>query len=173
MDLYKIKKTAGQYSKEMLPAFLVFPFSIILSLYLSDHSLSGSWMVAYKIFLRFARFTFLLCLPLYVLSPIYKFILEKGKKSLLRLEQPKAIMVDPLKQWFFRPFQGIGIGFLFATKLVAVIQVITTPPCRFRSSFYSRSVPPWTTPLGHRDYSIYLPSFINPLDPGRHGDPLS
>jgi hypothetical protein len=122
------KETARRWSKEMIPVFLVFAFSIIFSLYLGDHSASGGWTVVYRTFLRFFRFTFLLCLPLYVLSPIYKFVLEKGKKSLLQLAQPKVLIIDPLKHWLFRPFQGIGIGFLFATKLLAVIQVITGPP---------------------------------------------
>jgi hypothetical protein len=117
-----------RWFKELIPVFLVLAFSIIFSLYMGDHSTSGGWKVVYRIFLRFFRFTILLCLPLYILRPIYKFILEKGRKSLLQLEQPKAIIIEPLKHWLFRPFQGIGIGFLFATKLLAVIQVITGSP---------------------------------------------
>jgi uncharacterized membrane protein YfcA len=109
----KSKEVARRWSKEMIPVFLVPTFSIIFSLYLGDHSVSGGWKVVYWIFPRFFRFTFLLCLPLYVLTPIYKFILGKGRKSLLQLEQPKAITIDPLKHWPFRPFQGIGIGFLY------------------------------------------------------------
>jgi len=122
------KEIARRWSKEMIPVFLVLAFSIIFSLNLGDHSASGGWKVIYRIFLRFFRFTVLLCLPLFLLSPIYKIILEKGRKALLQLEQSKAIMIDPFKHWLFRPFQGIGIGFLFATKLLAVIQVIARPP---------------------------------------------
>ncbi len=68
--------------------------------------------------------------PLYVLSPIYKFILERGTKALLQLDQPNAMMIDPLKYWLFLPFQEIGIGFLFAARLLATIQAITGPPKR-------------------------------------------
>ena len=128
MTYLKTKEISRRWSKEMIPVFLVLAFSIFFSLYLSDLSASGSWKVGYRIFLRFFRFTILLCLPLYILIPIYKFILERGREALIQLEQPKAIMIDPLKHWLFRPFQGIGIGFLFATKLLAVIQVITAPP---------------------------------------------
>jgi hypothetical protein len=123
----KSRETAGHWSKEMLPALLVFSFSIIFSLYLSDHSASGSWAVVYRVFLRFFRYTLLLCLPLYLSRPIYRFILEKKKGVLIQLGHPIEIIIHPLKHWLFRPFQGIGIGFLFATKLLALIQTITGP----------------------------------------------
>jgi len=32
--------------------------------------------------------------------------------------------IPPIKQWLSRPFQGIGIGLLFATKLVGVLQIV-------------------------------------------------
>jgi hypothetical protein len=127
MALVKIKEKVGHWSKEMLPAFLVFLFSLLFSLYLSDHTASGSWKVVYRVFLRFFRYTLLLCLPLYLLQPIYEFILQKGKGALFQLKNPTVLTIHPLKHWFFRPFQGIGLGFLFATKLLALIQVFTGP----------------------------------------------
>ena len=123
----KIKEKAGHWSKELLPVYLVFSFSLIFSLYLSDHSTAESWKVVYRNFLRFFRYTLFLCLPLYLLRPIYRFILEKGKGALIQLGHPREITIQPLKHWLFRPFQGIGIGFLFATKLLAVIETITGP----------------------------------------------
>ena len=123
----KIKKTAGHWAKEMLPVFLVFSFSLVFSLYLSDHSASATWKVVYRVFLRFFRYSLFLCLPLYLLRPIYRFILEKGKRGLIQLGYPREITIHPLKHWLFRPFQGIGIGFLFATKLLALIETITGP----------------------------------------------
>jgi hypothetical protein len=127
MAQFKIKETAGHWSREMIPGFLVFLFSIIFSLYLSDQSGPEGWKVVYRVFLRFFRYTLFLCLPLYLLKPIYRFILEKGKGSLIQLGHPREIIINPLKHWLFRPFQGIGISFVFATKLLAVIQTITGP----------------------------------------------
>jgi 4-amino-4-deoxy-L-arabinose transferase-like glycosyltransferase len=47
--------------------------------------------------------------------------------------------IHPIKHWLFRPFQGIGIGLLFATKLLGILQVITglnaTPLFLPRSQF--------------------------------------
>ncbi|MBI5605558.1 MAG: hypothetical protein HY879_19680, partial [Deltaproteobacteria bacterium] len=97
------------------------------SIYLSDYSASETWKILYRVFLRFFRYALFLCFPLYLLRPIYKFIIEKGKNALIQIERPEAITIYPLKHWLFRPFQGIGIGFLFATKLLALIEVITGP----------------------------------------------
>lgn len=127
MPHLKSMEIARRWSREMIPVFLVFSFSLGFSLYLSDHSASESWKVVYRVFLRFFRYTLLLCLPLYLMRPIYKFILEKGKETLIQLGHPEAKTIHPLRHWLFRPFQGIGIGFLFATKLLALIQTISGP----------------------------------------------
>ena len=144
----KIKeKVGGHWSKEMLPVFLVFSFSVIFSIYLSDHSTSESWKVVYRNFLRFFRYTLFLCLPLYLLRPIYRFILEKGKGALIQLGHPSGITIHPLKHWLFRPFQGIGIGqfqgiIIDLPKLV--MQVRFPSPNRTRAGLHgsaaSRSV---------------------------------
>jgi len=127
MTRLKRKTVDRHWSREMIPALLVFVFSIIFSLYLSDQSGFESLKVIYRVFLRFFRYTLFLCLPLYLLRPIYRFILEKGKGGLIQLGHPREITINPLKHWLFRPFQGIGISFLFSTKLVALIQTISGP----------------------------------------------
>jgi hypothetical protein len=42
----------------------------------------------------------------------------------------QGFTVHPLKHWLFRPFQGIGIGLLFSTKLLTVLQLIAGPTIR-------------------------------------------
>jgi len=74
---------------------------------------------------RFFRLALLLCLPLYALSPIYRFVVEKIKGKLVQIEKIQELHIHPIKHWMFRPFQGIGIGLLFATKLLTALQVIT------------------------------------------------
>jgi len=117
----------GHWSWEMIPVFLVFPFSILFSIYLHDPDLQGLWMILYRYGFRFIRYAFFLCLPLYFLRPIYKLILEKGQETLVQLQEPEPVTFRPLKHWLFRPFQGIGIGFLFATKLLALIETLAGP----------------------------------------------
>jgi hypothetical protein len=117
----------SRWSRELIPVFLVFPFSILFSIYLHDPDLQGLWTIIYRNIIRFFRYAFSLCLPLYVLHPIYKMVLEKGRDALIQLREPEALTFHPLKHWLFRPFQGIGIGFLFATKLLALIETLTGP----------------------------------------------
>jgi hypothetical protein len=41
------------------------------------------------------------------------------------MEKIQELHINPIKHWIFRPFQGIGIGLLFETKLLTALQVIT------------------------------------------------
>lgn len=123
----KSRKMTRPGFKEIIPVFLVVPLSVIFSIYSQGYSFYETWVFLYRYLFRFLRYAFFLCLPLYLLRPIYRFILEKGQGKLVQLKDPEAIVFRPVKHWFFRPFQGIGIGFLFATKLLALIQTFTGP----------------------------------------------
>jgi len=77
---------------------------------------------------RFARLVVLLCLPVYLLLPIHQalgWVFQKREGVLLQMEGGLDLAVYPLKHWLIRPFQGIGIGLLFATKLLSVLQITT------------------------------------------------
>ena len=112
-------------SKEISPALVVLLFTILFSEFFSGLSSIKGWELISRIFFRFFRFTLLLCLPLYVLSPIYSFVVERMRGRLLQIERRQEMRIHPLKQWVFRPFEGIGIGLLFETKLLATLQIIT------------------------------------------------
>ena len=114
-----------QLSKEISPALAVLFLAIFFSLYLDNLPLIQGWEVIYRALSRFFRLTLLLCLPLYVISPTYSFLVDKIRGKLLQTEKVQELHIDPIKHWIFRPFQGIGIGLLFATKLLTVLQVIT------------------------------------------------
>lgn len=93
-------------------------------------SFLNAWQGLLKTLFRFVRFTVVLCLPLLTTIPIYGFIIEKKKKVLLRLDEKPNFTVHRLRQWLFRPFQGIGIGLVFATKLLTALQLIVGPAYR-------------------------------------------
>ncbi len=76
-------------------------------------------------FYRFFRYTLFLCLPVYTLLPIYCFVVNKLRKRLVQTETTRGLSIYPAKHWVFRPFQGIGIGLLFETKLLTTLQIIT------------------------------------------------
>jgi len=119
------ERSLCQLSKEISPALTVLFLAIFFSLYLDNLPLIQGWEVIYRALFRFFRLTLLLCLPLYVILPIYSFLVDKIKGNLLQTGKIQEMNINPIKHWMFRPFQGIGIGLLFATKLLTVFQVIT------------------------------------------------
>jgi hypothetical protein len=146
----RAKKTSGAWFKDLAPAILVLAFSLIFQLYWNNHPSADRWGVVVRVFLRFFRYTIFLCLPLYLLVPIYNSFLKRGSRALIQVETSGALTVSRIKHWLFRPFQGIGISFLFATKLLAVIQIVS-------GSSSDSSVP--FTP-GHFNYGRMLASTV-------------
>ncbi|MCX5717430.1 MAG: hypothetical protein NTW44_03795 [Nitrospirae bacterium] len=129
------KENVRRWAKEIIPVFVILPLSILFSLFPDTITLLKVWKVTYTVFFRFFQRTFSLCLPLYLVNPIYHFIIDKGKRDLLRMEQKESFNIAPIKHWIYRPFQGIGIGFLFGAKLVGLIQITTMPAVGSSPSF--------------------------------------
>ncbi len=125
MSLAITEKNIRHLLKEIFPALAVLLFSIFFSYFLDNLTSLKGWEVIYRSLFRFFRFTLVLCLPLYLLSPIYGFLVGKISRKLLQMEGMEDLRIRPLKHWIFRPFQGIGIGLLFETKLLTALQIIT------------------------------------------------
>jgi hypothetical protein len=122
------KKQTLNWSKDLAPAFIVLFFSIIYAMFYGDFAPLTKWHInAWMSPLRFARFTFVLCVPLFVLPKAYRFVARKMAGSLIRIEKREEQKTDPFKHWLFRPMQGIGISLIFGTKLIAVLQLISGP----------------------------------------------
>jgi hypothetical protein len=119
------RRRVGQWVKEFTPALVVLCLNVLLGLFIPGFSLVKDWEVVYKILWRFFRFALLLTLPLYGFLPAYVSFVRKTRGKLIQVERKQDLNFQPLKHWIFRPLQGIGIGLLFETKLLAVLQVIT------------------------------------------------
>ncbi len=121
------------WSKQTMPALVVLFVTIAFYFYFGDITFVKGWEEGiYKVLFRFFRFTLFLCLSLYLVIPIYRFIANKLGGILLQMEAPQELQIRPFKHWIFRPFQGIGIGLLFETKLLTTLQLVTgiaTTPC--------------------------------------------
>jgi hypothetical protein len=115
----------GKWAKESAPALMVLSLNIVLGLFIPEFSLVKGWEVVYKVLSRFLRFALLLTVPLYGLLPVYVYFVRKTRGALLQVERRQDLNIQPLKHWVFHPLQGIGIGLLFETKLLAALQVIT------------------------------------------------
>ena len=112
-------------TKEISPALIVLFFSLLFSYFFDRFTPIKGWVIPLRVFMRFILFTLFFCLPLYVLLPIFRFIVARMRERLLQTENRQELSIHTIKHWIFRPFQGIGIGLLFETKLLAVLQIVT------------------------------------------------
>lgn len=118
-------KGVSRLSKEISPALAVLFFSVLFSYFFDSSTPITGREVLFRALIRFIRFTLLLCLPLYVLLPIYRFVVARMRERLLLTGKRLGPSIHPIEHWFFRPFQGIGIGLLFETKLLTALQILT------------------------------------------------
>jgi hypothetical protein len=121
-------KNFYRLSKEAVPAFLILILSIALSILLGEFAFLRGWESLYRGLFRFFRMGLFLCLPLFLLPSIFRnlgFLISRRKKMFIQIKRKQNLGIRPIKHWLFRPFQGIGIGLLFATKLLGVLQIVT------------------------------------------------
>ena len=118
------RRSVLRLAKEISPALIVLFFSILFSYFFDSLTPLKGWVIPLRIF-AFIRFALTLCLPLYALLPIFRFTVARMRDKLLQTENRQELRIHTMKHWIFRPFQGIGIGFLFETKLLAALQIIT------------------------------------------------
>ncbi|MGB9629831.1 MAG: hypothetical protein ACPL6D_14340 [Thermodesulfobacteriota bacterium] len=117
-----------QWSKEIGHAVAILILTISLSLFLGDFTFLRGSEAIYKALFRFLRIVLLLCLPIYLLFPIFNGLsklVQRRNEAFIQFEDKEEINFHPIKHWLFRPFQGIGIGLLFGTKLLLVLQIVT------------------------------------------------
>jgi len=120
-----------RWTKEIGHAVAILILTISLSIFLGDFTFLKGSEALYKGLFRFSRIAVLLCLPLYLLFPIFEVLnrlVQKRNEAFLRVEEKEDIEFHFIKHWLLRPFQGIGIGLLFGTKLLLVLQIVTGEP---------------------------------------------
>ena len=122
-----IRDDLQSWLQDLAPALLVLLFSVPFSLFIVDLTFAKGWLGIYKLFSRYFRFSFFLCLPLFLMPTIYNFLVDKLRGRLIQVEVKDVARIDYKEQWVFRPFQGIGIELLFGTKLLTILQVVMGP----------------------------------------------
>ena len=121
-------KNFHRLSKEAAPAFLILILSIAFSILAGEFAFLRGWESLYRGLLRFFRTALLLCLPLFLLPFIFHTLgsfISRRKKMFIEIKRRQKLEIRPIKHWLFRPFQGIGIGLLFATKLLGILQIVS------------------------------------------------
>src|SRR4030042_5168002 len=138
-----------RWPKEIGHAIAILILTISLSILLGNFTFLKGSEAIYKGLLRFGRITFLLCLPLYLLFPIFKGlgrVVQRKEEAFFQVKEKQELEIYPLKHWLLRPFQGIGIGLLFGMKLLAVLQVMTG----------EAATPSLLTPTGQFQFGRFL-----------------
>src|SRR4030067_3369058 len=100
-------KKSHRWSKEVSPAILILILTIFLSIFLGEFTFLKGSEAIYKGLLRFFRITLLLCLPLYLLLPIFGRLgkaVQRKNSSFLQMKEKQDLEVHPLKHWLLRPF---------------------------------------------------------------------
>ncbi len=110
--------------REISPALIILSLSVLFSYFFDGSASLTGGEVLVRALVRFTRFALPLCLPLYILPPIYRFVVSQMREKLLQTERREEACVHAIKHWIFRPLQGIGIGLLFETKLLAALQIL-------------------------------------------------
>jgi hypothetical protein len=121
-----LQKPAPPWVKDAGLSITILCLVIIASLFFG-HSKTQGGQAIIKAFLRFFRIGFVLCIPFGILFPVYRRIIGWKKDAFLRVQQHRELTIHPMKHWLFRPFQGIGIAFLFRSKLMVMLQLVAGP----------------------------------------------
>jgi hypothetical protein len=128
---------------------MILILTISLSVFLGNFTFLKGSEAIYKGLFRFFRITLLLCLPLYLLFPIFKGlggVVQRKEEAFLQVKEKQDLEIHPVKHWLLRPFQGIGIGLLFGIKLLTVLQVMTG----------EAATPSLLTPTGQFQFGRFL-----------------
>ncbi len=118
---------ARHWLRDTYPVAAVLLVTIAIPFFYGELAPTPGWWLACKAPFRFLRFASILCVPLFALPAIYNVFIRRKSTILLRVERTRGFNIEPVRHWLFRPFQGIGIGLLFGTKLLGVLQLVAGP----------------------------------------------
>jgi hypothetical protein len=114
--------------KEMGPALAILLATLIISTFLTEFTFNFGLKALWKTLFRFLRLSLLLTLPMFLLPGICSVmegVFNRGKRHLIQAQEDRDTGVHPLKNWVIRPFQGIGLSMLLATKLLTFLEIYT------------------------------------------------
>ncbi len=134
MKVFKIDRVTEDLLKktaiEVWPAVAFIFLTMVISIFFSDIALAVGMQSIWKIILRFLRFSFILVIPLPLLPHVCGLMqgfLNRRNRRLIQVqkaEETRPVRI-PWQIWLIRPFQGIGLAMLIATKLIFLVQIST------------------------------------------------
>jgi hypothetical protein len=122
------KKSVRKNIREMGPALAILLATLAISAFITEFTFSSGTEALWKTLFRFLRLSLLLTLPLLLLPTLCALlegIFNRGPRHLIQLQEDRDPAIHPLKNWVIRPFQGIGLAMLLATKLLSLLEIYT------------------------------------------------
>jgi len=122
------RKSLEKNIKEMGPALVILLTTLVISTFITEFTFNFGLKALWKTFFRFLRLSLLLTLPMFLLPGICSGIegfFNRGKRRLVQTQEDRDTAIHPLKNWVIRPFQGIGLAMLLATKLLILLEIYT------------------------------------------------
>jgi hypothetical protein len=164
MRVFPVDRSAQDILKKMViaawPALAVLFLTVVISVFFSGITFSVGMESIWKILLRFLRFSFFLVIPIPLLPHacgLMQGLLNRRNLRLIQIREERHPVRIPWQIWFIRPFQGIGLAMLIATKLIVLVQISTSsainsstvlPPAQFHwGHFLSATAVAVTTSL--------------------------
>jgi hypothetical protein len=121
-------KSVKENLKEMGPALALLLATLIISTFITEFTFNFGLTALWKTLLRFFRLSLLLTLPLLLLPSLCTLLeglFNRKTRRLIQVQKERDPAIHPLKNWVIRPFQGIGLAMLLATKLLAFLEFYT------------------------------------------------
>ena len=122
------RKSLKENLREMGPALALLLATLIISTFITEFTFNFGLNAIWKTILRFLRLSLLLTLPLLLLPSLCTFLeglFNRGTRHLIQMQEDRDPAIHPLKNWVIRPFQGIGLAMLLATKLLTLLEFYT------------------------------------------------
>jgi len=122
------KKPIKENIGEMGPALAILLATLVISTFITEFTFTFGAQALWKTLLRFLRLSLFLTLPLFLLPSICSLVegfLNRGNRHLIQVQEDRDTAIRALKNWVIRPFQGIGLSMLLATRLLSLLQLYT------------------------------------------------
>ena len=117
--------------QDLWPAIAVLLATLSIAVVFGSFAFLNGIESVWKVFVRFFRHSANLVIPVMLLPLIFSGVslfFNRGNRRLVIVREDFGPSLNRLHYWLIRPFQGIGIVMLFATKLIAFLNLYSSMP---------------------------------------------
>lgn len=120
------EKIRSKFGWAVSPALILLLITLVVSAFIVEFTFIFGLKALGTISFRFGRLLIVLAFPLFLLpglSSVAQKVFASSNRQLIQVQTDRDLDIHPLKTWVLRPFQGIGLAMLMATKFLVVLQI--------------------------------------------------